>query len=527
MRQNFTQKFLTFFAFLSLFAAGYQANAQSQDPCEFDNGGIIAADNGTGTDTTCPRTAPGTFLSTNGGSGVGGGPNITYQWFMRNTNGGQFTAVPNYGSAPDQTGTGPTYTPQALADGVYDFIRFRYSGTELNPRACTRTSNTIQVIAQDRNKPIITRCALDTSVISPNTTCTAVISLPRRGNGTGFNDARGVMATDNCTGNSGRSEDTLRLTYFIGSTQIANNANRTHTFSVGFTTVTARVMDSTGNFSDCNFTVRVTDTTRPSFGASPRLLTRFTEGTGTNLCAANVTGSETNPNYTDCSPMTISYTIFDSTANNGRTTPSTGVSGPSSGTTTTNIGDRTFQRGTYYIRYSAVDTFGNASNTADTLILRVIDNIRPTITAPTNDTFNITSGCTFTPGTVTNPSASSTANCGQTFSNTGNLCTDPISSDNCGVAREEVYGPNNFNFQFNTFNSTASAGPIYDNRFFNVGRNELRYVAFDASGNISDTARQAVFVRDNAAPQVFCQANESLNTSGESRVTAGPTACTF
>jgi hypothetical protein len=65
------------------------------------------------------------------------------------------------------------------------------------------------------------------------------------------------------------------------------------------------------------------------------------------------------------------------------------------------------------------------------------------------------------------------------------------------------------------------------NTFFRIGANRLAYVAFDSSGNRSDTSFQTIFIRDNSRPQVFCQANENLNTSGDSRVTAGSTACTF
>jgi hypothetical protein len=619
MRKNFTQKLLTIFAFLSVFA-GSTAYAQTFEgdalppQCTGENPGRIAFSNNCATEIqACPGTSVGTIAGqTPGAPGVrfacapimngavtsgggtfsaagtdsgfttvgGGGTFITYQWFYRTSPTSNFIPVPvsfrtgvavngNAANA-DSTGTGANYAPSIAltsAPGSLDFVRVRYSGTALVPRGCASVSNIITAF-DDRTPPTINNRATvstDTTVLAPGSACT--VSVPLRG-GANFgptatqNQTTGLNVTDNFCTTTPANKFTLR--YFrdvtFGSTppNTATSPNQATnvtgpafngteisnpgSFTTGTTTrVTIMVSDSSGNYDTVGYNITISDTTRPVY-TGPTSLTRFTEQ---GLCTANVTASETRASYSDCQTVSnITFQIFDSTATGPQ--PSIRVL-PISGTTTRtatpttaagrgSIGDRTFQSGTYYIVFQGTDPSGNQSGTGgpsgtgaraslDTLILRVIDNQNPTITAPRNDTFNLTTGCTLPLSSLnrTAPAVGSDCNNQATNTTTTDLCTNPATSDNCGVASEQVFGPNDMTRPLGDQTNTDAN---LRNDFFRIGANTLRYVVTDVNGRTSE-ATQIIFVRDVTRPQVFCQTNETLNTTGESRVTRQGNSCNY
>jgi hypothetical protein len=537
-----------------------------------------------------PGSGPQNTFGTSPGSGNGGGTLVTYQWFFRSSPTSNFAMVPvsfQNGVGPvngdaanaDSTGTGVNYVPPTSLTslpGSLDFVRVRYSGTENLPRTCASISNIITAF-DDRTAPTVTPKPLaDTTVIASGTTCNVSVPL-RTGANFGPTDTRnpnGPTATDPICQSTPANKFTIR--YFINvtfgstppntgtqpnspnavtgpafnGTEISNPA----TFSVGTTTrVTLMVSDSSGNYDTTGYRIIVSDTTRPVF-TGQRLLTRSTEST---TCTANITASELFAPFSDCQqPVAVTFAIFDSTSTGPvASSPTRLGGGTQSGSG--QLTDRTFSRGTFFIVFQGTDASGNQSGTGgpsgtgartslDTVRLRVVDNQRPIITAPRSDTFNVDAGTCerrFTAANTVAPAVGTDCITQPNFTsfnpdgtvnvpnNTTTLCTNPRSTDNCNVASERVFGPDNSNFEFNTRNTDPALGPVYDNTFFRVGRNTLVYMATDDSGNQSDTslasAKQFIFIRDNIRPQVFCQTNETLTTSGDSRVTAGSTACTF
>jgi hypothetical protein len=418
------------------------------------------------------------------------------------------------------SGQGQSFDPGPLTE-VTDFVRYRYTGTEIRPTACFTSSNIVTIYAADREAPLILTCVSSMTYTNTANTCFRTVTLPGRNYGpvTG-RDPNGVVADDNCTGRTTRVDDTLRLAYFIGGlngTQIANNPSRSHSFPIGVTRVTIRVSDSTGNFDTCGFFVNITDVDPPVF-TGPADLVRFTE---TDRCAANITGSEVTPTFFECTPVnrtptatTIAYQIRDSIAP-GTSAPSTRVSGANTGTGA--VGDRIYPKGTTYIVYTATDAYGNSA--IDTLKIRVFDNVAPVITAPANRNYVTRPGDTQCRRTVASlasetgtPSSTGTGSIG------GALSTSPSVFENCVDFTTRITGPNDFSRDYNT------SGTGWNNTYFNVGRNVLRYVSTDASGNVSNVVEQVITIIDTINPVVFCPANETRNSSD---LVARGSSCTY
>lgn len=544
MRKNFTQKFLTIFVFMSVFAFGYKANAQVGDPapdCSIDNGGTIVAIDTIlcrGGNPAFIRGEDGQIAGASEGFGNGGGPRVSYQWMFKNsTTGGVFIPVNSSvmessltcGNPARCSGQAPSFDPGPLTE-VTDFVRYRYTGTEISPRACFTSSNIVTIYAADREKPLILTCVSSMTYTNTTGTCFRTVTLPGRNYGpVAGRDPNGVVADDNCTGTSTRTGDTLRLYYYINvtgissnnvvsGTQIANNPSRSYAFPIGRTRVTVVVQDSSMNLDTCGFFVNVNDVDAPVF-TGPDDLVRYTE---TDRCAANITGSEVTPTFFECTPVnrtptatTITYQIRDSIAP-GVSAPSTMVSGANSGTAP--VGDRIYPKGTTYIVYTATDAYGNSA--IDTLKIRVFDNVAPVITTvPANRNYvtrPADGGCRRTVASLTSesgsPSSAATGSIGGSFGIT------PTVFENCGAYTTRITGPNDFSRDFNT------SGPGWDNTYFNIGRSTLNYVVTDAAGNSSTTATQVITIIDTIDPVVFCPANETRNTS---TLTQRGNSCTY
>jgi hypothetical protein len=231
------------------------------------------------------------------------------------------------------------------------------------------------------------------------------------------------VGTDNCSG--------------VTTIRTAGLASGS-TFPIGTTTVTYRVTDAAGLSTQCSFTVTVV-------GVAPVITcpANITVNAATGTCAANVNFAATETVGIPAS--TITYTI------NGNPV----VSGAS------------FPVGTTTVVATATNAVGSSSCS---FTVTVVDNEKPTITAPANVQGNNTTGlCT---GTVT-------------------LGT-PVTADNCGVA------------------SVDSDAPAT----FPVGTTTVTWTVTDIHGN-TNTATQTVTIRDNEKPTITAPANvQGNNTAG-------------
>jgi hypothetical protein len=170
-------------------------------------------------------------------------------------------------------------------------------------------------------------------------------------------------------------------------------------FPVGTTTVTSTARDSSGNSSQCTFTVTVVDNQPPVLTCPANITANAVPGT----CGSNVTFSVT------------------ATDNCGVTNV---VSMPPSGFA--------FQVGTTTVTSTARDSSGNSSQC--TFNVTVVDNQPPVLTCPANITVNAV------PGT-----------CGS------NVTFSVTATDNCAVTNMVSLPPSGFAFQVGTTTVTNTA----------------------------------------------------------------------
>lgn len=198
-------------------------------------------------------------------------------------------------------------------------------------------------------------------------------------------------------------------------------------FSTGTTTVTYTATDASNNTSTCSFTVTVTDNVAPNV---PVL------STITGVCSATATVPITQDN----------------------------CSGTINGTTTNPLTYST--QGTHTITWTFTDANANSSTAIQTVI--VLDNIAPTITAPTA------------------VSAAANATC----TATGVVLGTPVTNDNCSAV---------------TIANNAPAS-------FPLGQTVVTWTATDATGN-SATAAQIVTVTDNTLPTITAPSNITVSAN--------------
>lgn len=199
------------------------------------------------------------------------------------------------------------------------------------------------------------------------------------------------------------------------------------TFPIGTTTVTYTATDASSNVSTCSFTVTVTDNVAP---VTPTLATL------TGACSVTATAPTTNDN----------------------------CSGSITGTTSNPL---TYSaQGTYTIVWTFTDLAGNTSTANQTVI--VLDNIAPTITAPTAVTANANAACNAS----------------------GVVLGSPVTSDNCSAVT--------------TSNNAPAVYPI--------GTTTVIWTATDAAGN-SSTATQTVSVVDPVLPTISAPANITVQAN--------------
>ncbi len=229
------------------------------------------------------------------------------------------------------------------------------------------------------------------------------------------NSNSGCSATDISIGTPATNDNCS-----VGS---VTNDHPSTTFPVGATAVTWVATDASGNSATAVQTVTVIDNINPTITV-PADVTVYTN----SGCSATGVSLSTPATDDNCSVASIT--------NDHELT--------------------TFPIGTTTVKWTVTDASGNTA--AATQIVKVIDNVNPTITAPANVTAYTNSGCSATDVALGNPS------------------TD----DNCSVSRIA-----------NDHESTT----------FSIGTTTVKWTVTDKSGNTA-MATQTVTVIDNVNPTI-------------------------
>jgi gliding motility-associated-like protein len=251
-----------------------------------------------------------------------------------------------------------------------------------------------------------------------------------------------IVAPANITANSNAACSVTGLN--LGTPVAADNCsvasvsnNAPVIFNTGITTVTWTVTDASGNTATATQTVTVIDNTFPTITAPAAIST-----TTNTACSATGVVLGTPVTADDCAVVSV-----------------------------TNNAPATFNLGTTTVTWTVTDASGNATNA--TQIVTVIDNVNPTITAPTAVNATTNNGCM----------ALNVA-----------LGT-PVTADNCSIASVTHNAPN----------------------AFNVGITVVTWTITDGSGNTA-TANQNVTITDVIAPIVI--APQNINSSSNTSCTA-------
>ncbi|MDR7371775.1 HYR domain-containing protein [Flavobacterium aquidurense] len=356
------------------------------------------------------------------------------------------------------------------------------------------TTVTWTVTDASDNKETATQIVTVTDNILPTITAPATVSV----NVTSGCEAIGLnlgtpVTSDNCSGST-----------------VTNNAPAT--FPIGNTTVTWTVTDKSGNKATATQMVTVSDTILPTITAPATVNVNVTSGceaTGVNLgtpvTSDNCSGSKVINNAPATFPIgntTVTWTVTDKSGNTATATqtvtvvdnikPSitapagvsieaisdceaTGVvlgtpvtSDNCSVTSVVNDAPATFSIGKTIVTWTVTDASGNKATA--TQMVTVVDNIKPTITAPAAVSMDIASGCRAS----------------------GVSLGTPVTSDNCSVALVVNNAPTTF--------------PI--------GNTTVTWTVSDKNGNTA-TATQIVTIVDNIKPNIKAPATVQVNvTSG-------------
>ncbi len=218
----------------------------------------------------------------------------------------------------------------------------------------------------------------------------------------------------------------------------------------GVSNVLCTATDVSGNTATCSFNVTLNDNTAPVFSYCPTSAVYYTDAA---VCTRALTLSEQltgTPVASDnCGPFTLGYVMTGATIGTGSTTPTS------------------FNRGTTTVTYTAND--GTLTSNC-VYTVQVLDSIRPAITCPANQVFNLLAGAT-------------------TCTATGSLPV-PIASDNCTPAPTLSYQVNGGGFVAGSLTSLAV-----------TGSSTVEYRATDASANTKSCAF-TITVVDLAPPTI-------------------------
>lgn len=244
-------------------------------------------------------------------------------------------------------------------------------------------------------------------------------------------------------------------------------------FPTGTTTISYTATDAAGNSAIATQTVTVTESPAvPPTIAAPGPVTLFT-GPGATSCGV---------------------TVADLDAALGTATASDNCPGVTVSRSNVPVGN-VFPLGNTVITYTATDRSGNIDT--DTQVVTVVDNTKPTISAPADVTL------------YTGPGATS---CGVTVASLDASLGTATTSDNCPGA------------------VTVARGGVPAGNVFPLGETFVTYTATDANTNSSAPVTQKVTVVDNTPPVVTPPANIvvqlPLNSTATSMVVNYPNPAT-
>ena len=183
-----------------------------------------------------------------------------------------------------------------------------------------------------------------------------------------------------------------------GATMNVTQPNTTldgQVFELGSTTVTWTVTDLSGNFSNCSFTVTVSDNEPPCIGCAPSNIDNPFDPTAGVSCST-ITGTEVSPNE-GVSTYTHNGSDWDITANDnvGIASIVYSLSGATMNITqpNTTLNGQVFELGSTTITWTVTDLSGNFSECSFTVT--VSDNEPPAINGNNFDRELTSSSCSF------------------------------------------------------------------------------------------------------------------------------------
>jgi hypothetical protein len=273
-----------------------------------------------------------------------------------------------------------------------------------------------------------------------------------------------ISYSDNCT----VSESNLSWTMTGATADNGTGLIPDTDFETGITTIIYTITDASGRTGSCSFTVTVTDNIDPSIVCLSNLLRNVDNG----QCYATIAASNIAPvSYGDNCNITsanISWTLTGTTTGTGN-----GL-----------LPQTTFNTGITTVLYTLTDGSGRSTNCS--FNITVIDNIDPTISCPSNQTFSVDPG--------------------QCNTSVGASALNPVSfGDNCEVTSA--------NLTWKMTGVTIGNGTgMMPNTDFNVGTTTITYTITDAAGR-SASCSFTVTVTDDSSPNISCPGAISVNVN--------------
>lgn len=265
--------------------------------------------------------------------------------------------------------------------------------------------------------------------VKPTITCPSSISVKNGGGCSMSVTIPNPQFSDNCQIRSISWKITGKT--ILASPATGINFVGTRIFKNGTSTVTYTIKDSANNFSTCSFTVKVTDSVKPTFQS---FVSTFRDTT-----------------LVGCNKM-VKFPVVNFRDNCGTPTLSWILTGANTGSGTGIIDSMLLKVGITNVKYTIKDSANNS--TIATLTITLIERVLPNITCPSTITTSINTCST----SVVNP--------------------NPIYSDNCNIQ----------SLVWSTTGATVLNSPTTGIRFvgtqtFNAGTTSVKYTIKDSSNN--------------------------------------------
>jgi gliding motility-associated-like protein len=268
-----------------------------------------------------------------------------------------------------------------------------------------------------------------------------------------------VSATDNC-GVEAVTYSLSGATSGTGATSLAG----VH-LSIGETNIRWTVTDACDNTATCNFTVTVNDLQNPTIACVPNI----SRNVDADECNATVIAADLAPaSYGDNCTITAANLSWEMT-------------GVTTGNGTGLMPQTDFNLGITTVTYTITDAASRSASCS--FLVRVTDNINPTITCVGDLARNVDAG--------------------QCYATVANTALAPTYNDNCTVTAA--------NLAWSMAGATTGSGTgLMLATGFNTGTTTVTYTITDASNNTASCSFDVV-VTDNIDPTVSCVANLSRN----------------